>query len=77
MRRGSGDSRKFYGSRTIVPYPAEKVYEEAAFLGYYLHWGRQEILELPHLERQRWCREVSGINTRLNAEEQPKNIFDL
>lgn len=57
-------------------YPADKVYEEAAFLGYYLHWSREEVLGLSHLERLRWCREVSSINARLNDEHEPENIFE-
>ncbi len=56
-------------------YPAEKVYEEAAFLAYYMHWSSAEILDMPHLERIRWCEEVSKINSRLN--EEPENLFEL
>ena len=52
----------------MITYPADKIYEETAFLGYYLHWGRKEIFELSHLERLRWCREVSQINSKLNQE---------
>lgn len=57
-------------------YPADRIYEEAAFLGYYLHWSREEVLSMPHLERLRWCREVSSINTKLNDEHEPENIFE-
>ncbi len=59
----------------MITYPADKIYEETAFLGYYLHWGRKEIFELSHLERLRWCREVSQINSKLNQE--PENPFQL
>ena len=45
-------------------------------MGYYLHWSREEILGMNHLERLRWCREVSQINTKLNDEEKPENIFE-
>ena len=31
---------------------------------------------MSHLERQRWCREVSGINSKLNNEDKPENIFE-
>lgn len=48
-----------------------------AFLGYYLHWSRKELLELPHMERVRWCKEVSEINIKLNGEEKKKNVFDV
>ncbi len=56
-------------------YPADKIYEEAAFIGYYLHWNHDEIMDMPHRERLRWCKEVSKINSKLNNE--PKNVFDI
>lgn len=56
-------------------YPADKIYEEAAFIGYYMHWNYEEIMNMPHRERLRWCKEVSKINSKLNNE--PKNIFDI
>ena len=31
-----------------------------------MHWSREEVLGMNHLERLRWCREVSQINSRLN-----------
>ncbi|MEG0780357.1 MAG: DUF6760 family protein [Oscillospiraceae bacterium] len=60
----------------MEPYPAEKIYEETAFLGYYMHWSREEVLRLNHLERLRWCKEVSHINEKLNDEDKPENIFE-
>jgi len=33
-----------------------------AFLAYYYHWSREEILGLPHMERRRWCEEISAIH---------------
>ncbi|RQG88104.1 hypothetical protein EA462_14250 [Natrarchaeobius halalkaliphilus] len=48
------------------PYPTERLYEEIAFVAYYFNWSRQEILELPHWERQRWCRNISQINEQKN-----------
>lgn len=76
LRRSSRDTVAFFGGR-ITAYPIDKLYEEMAFLGYYLHWSRRELLELPHMERIRWCKEVSEINQRLNGEERKKNIFDV
>ena len=43
-------------------YPADKIYEEAAFVAYYVHWSRDEVMNLPHSERIRWCKEISEIN---------------
>lgn len=40
-----------------------------------MHWGHEEILKMNHLERLRWCKEVSKINSRLNQE--PENAFRL
>lgn len=37
-----------------------------AFLAYYLHWPRGELLELAHLERRRWVEEVSRLNREVN-----------
>jgi len=31
-----------------------------------MHWSREEIMEMNHLERLRWCGEISKINRRLN-----------
>ena len=31
-----------------------------------MHWGRDEIFSLNHLERIRWCGEISKINRKLN-----------
>ena len=44
---------------------------EVAFLAYYFHWPRSEILEISHLERRRWVEEVSSLNREINeaAEE--------
>lgn len=56
-------------------YPAEKIYEEAAFLAYYFHWQHDEIMALSHRERIRWCSEVSKINSKLN--DEPENVFKI
>jgi hypothetical protein len=42
------------------------LYEELAFLAYYLHWPYQQMLEMEHADRLRWVKEVSDINKRLN-----------
>ena len=47
-------------------YPADKIYEEVAFIGYYMHWGHDEVLSMSHMERIRWCKEISKINRKLN-----------
>ena len=58
-------------------YPLDRIYEEIAFLGYYLHWGYEELMGMEHRERLRFCREVSRINDQMNQQTQGKNIFDV
>ncbi len=50
----------------IVSYPLENIFKEVAFLAYHFHWGREDLLELPHKERHRWVKEVSDINEKIN-----------
>ncbi len=54
----------------LALYPQDRLYQEMAFLAYYLHWPRAELLELEHGERRRWCREVSAINKKLSGDDQ-------
>jgi uncharacterized protein DUF6760 len=49
-----------------VTYPAGRLSEEIAYVAYHFHWPREEILDLPHHERQSWVREIARINTRMN-----------
>ena len=75
LRQGDLGSCKFYPGRRIKVYPAEKVYEEIAFVAYYLHWSKDELMQMPHLERIKWCNQVSSINRRLN--DEPENVFKI
>lgn len=52
----------------IETYPTDRLYEEIAFIAYHFNWSREEIMELPHNERQRWCEEISAINERINED---------
>ncbi len=56
-------------------YPAEKIYEEAAFIAYYMHWSHDDIMSMSHVDRLRWCKEISKINGQLNNE--PENAFEV
>ncbi|MEE0766404.1 MAG: DUF6760 family protein [Oscillospiraceae bacterium] len=58
----------------LALYPQDRLYEEMAFLGYYLHWPREELMNLDHRERRRWCAEVSGINQNLSGKDQQRPI---
>jgi hypothetical protein len=52
-------------------YPVDRLYEEVAFVAYHFNWGHDEVLAMPHRERQRWCEEISAINERINEESRP------
>ena len=49
-----------------MTYAADRLHEEIAYIAYHFHWTREEILDLDHLERRRWVREIARINTRVN-----------
>lgn len=59
----------------IEGYPLERLYEEMAFIAYYLHWPMDDLMSVEHMERRRWCEEVSKINRKLSQE--PENIFAI
>ncbi|MDD6332590.1 MAG: hypothetical protein PUA59_09190 [Clostridium sp.] len=56
------------------------MYQELAFLSYYFHWGNSEVMQLDHVSRRRWCKEISEIHKRINPskqEQQEKSILDM
>ena len=55
----------------MITYPADKIYEEAAFIAYYMHWGHDEIMAMSHMDRLRWCREISKLAA---TDNQPKHL---
>lgn len=55
--------------------PPGELYRQLSFISYYFHWDLPHILALPHLERERFCREISRINREANRQE--KNLFDV
>lgn len=59
----------------MTVYPEDRIYEEAAFIAYYMHWSHDDIMQMSHRDRLRWCREISRINSRLNQE--PENAFQI
>lgn len=42
------------------------MHREVAYIAYHFHWPKEEIVEMPHLERQRWVKEISRINEEIN-----------
>jgi len=61
----------------MLHYSQDRLYEEIAFLAYYLHWDYTTLISMTHDERQRWCQEVSKINKQLNTEEKSISILDI
>lgn len=57
-------------------YPKEQLYQEMTFLSYYLHWSRNDVMGLNHLERRQWCQEVSAVNKKLSGPEK-NNTFEF
>jgi hypothetical protein len=43
------------------------LFEEVAYLAYYLHWPYTQIMGMDHIERRRWTRELASINERING----------
>jgi hypothetical protein len=48
-----------------VRYAAGRLWEEAVYLAYYLHWSLDAILDLPHQVRARVIEQVGSINSRV------------
>ncbi|HEX3034031.1 MAG TPA: DUF6760 family protein [Thermodesulfobacteriota bacterium] len=60
----------------MIGYPLDRIYEEVAFIAYHLHWSHEEIMNMEHRERQRWCEEISKINRQLSGEKQ-RSILEV
>ncbi len=56
-------------------YPQDRLYQEMAFLAYYLHWSNEALMDLNHWERRRWCQEVSAINKKLSGDKNESVPF--
>ena len=71
VRRGIPGAVKFYRGG-IKLYPKEELYREMSFISYYFHWGMDEVMQLDHMSRRRWCSEISEINKSLNPSKKSK-----
>lgn len=49
-----------------MTYATDRLYAEIAYVAYYLHWARDDILDLEHAERQRFLAEIGSMNTRIS-----------
>lgn len=64
----------------MAGYPEAKLYEEIAFIAYYLHWSEESILAMPHWERRQWCSQISNINKEVSDGDNQSSeisIFDI
>lgn len=52
-----------------------ELYRQLSFISYYFHWDLPTVLELPHLERQKFCREINRINREISTPD--KNLFEV
>ena len=57
-----------------MSYPEDALHREIAFVAYYLHWPRDEVLGLEHAERRRWVSEISRINTELSDVPEGRSL---
>lgn len=57
----------------MIGYPSQPLYEEVAFIAYYLHWPHEQIMLLDHRDRRQWVAEVSRINRQLNEAAKAEN----
>jgi hypothetical protein len=51
-----------------VTYAADRVWEEVAYVAYYLHWDLDRILDLEHPVRTRVITEIGRIHSRSTEE---------
>jgi len=58
----------------MTGYPLDRLYEEIAFIAYYFKWGFEEIINLEHRDRRRWCEEISRINKELSSPKEQGSI---
>ena len=56
-------------------YPLDKIYEEVAFIAYHFHWKHDDIMNMEHEERRKWCEEITNINLKLN--KSMKDIYRI
>ena len=52
-----------------MTYATDRLFEEVAYVGYYLHWPLDSILDMEHPLRQRFVEEVGRINRQLSESD--------
>jgi hypothetical protein len=49
-----------------VTYAADRLFEEVAYVAYYLHWPLDDILDMEHPLRTRFVEQIASINSQIN-----------
>lgn len=49
-----------------MTYAVSQLYAEIAYVAFHFHWSHEEIIDLEHLRRRAFIREIASINRRLN-----------
>jgi hypothetical protein len=52
-----------------VTYATDRMWEEVAYVAYYLHWDLEKILDLSHSVRERVITEVGKIHTAFGSDD--------
>lgn len=58
-------------------YPEQSLYQEMAFIAYYFHWSKEEVMKLDHRSRRRWCLEISDIHRKVNPSKEKRDETPL
>ena len=74
LRERTRRTAGFFIGLGLVRYPEDRLYEEMSFLAYYLHWPMDDLMNMDHRERRRWCEEISHINEKLNGVKDENRI---
>ena len=53
----------------MTTYGTDRLFEEVAYVAYYMHWSLDEILDLEHRLRQRFVEEIGRIHRRMAEED--------
>ena len=52
-----------------MTYATDRLFEEVAYVGYYLHWPLDSILDMEHPVRRRFVEEVGKINRQVSESD--------
>ena len=52
-----------------MTYAPDRLFEEVAYVAYYLHWPLEQILDMEHPLRVRMIDEIGKINEQINGPE--------